>query len=315
MLYNKYRIETVCAGEKMKILCIGHAAYDITIPVDGFPKENTKNRVSNRVECGGGPASNAAYLLAKWGIETYFAGVVGKDLYGDRIKEELSSVGVNIKYLEQNSDYETTSSFILANSDNGSRTIFTYRPSSIHMNDINIDFEPDIILLDGQEPKISEDLIFKYPNAISVIDAGRPKEEIIKLAGLVNYLICSKEFAETVSGKKVDYNNLSTVADIYNTLKEKFNNNIIITLEDRGCVYQDGNIIKVMPSIKVKAVDSTGAGDIFHGAFVYGIANNFELEKTIKYANLAGAISVTRIGGRYSVPSLTEMEEKYNALK
>lgn len=315
MLYNKYRIETVCAGEKMKILCIGHAAYDITIPVDGFPKENTKNRVSNRVECGGGPASNAAYLLAKWGIETYFAGVVGKDLYGDRIKEELSSVGVNIKYLEQNSDYETTSSFILANSDNGSRTIFTYRPSSIHMNDINIDFEPDIILLDGQEPKISEDLIFKYSNAISVIDAGRPKEEIIKLAGLVNYLICSKEFAETVSGKKVDYNNLSTVADIYNTLKEKFNNNIIITLEDRGCVYQDGNIIKVMPSIKVKAVDSTGAGDIFHGAFVYGIANNFELEKTIKYANLAGAISVTRIGGRYSVPSLTEMEEKYNALK
>lgn len=315
MLYNKYRIETVCAGEKMKILCIGHAAYDITIPVDGFPTENTKNRVSNRVECGGGPASNAAYLLAKWGIETYFAGVVGKDLYGDRIKEELSSVGVNIKYLEQNSDYETTSSFILANSDNGSRTIFTYRPSSIHMNDINIDFEPDIILLDGQEPKISEDLIFKYSNAISVIDAGRPKEEIIKLAGLVNYLICSKEFAETVSGKKVDYNNLSTVADIYNTLKEKFNNNIIITLEDRGCVYQDGNIIKVMPSIKVKAVDSTGAGDIFHGAFVYGIANNFELEKTIKYANLAGAISVTRIGGRYSVPSLTEMEEKYNALK
>ena len=315
MLYNKYRIETVCAGEKMKILCIGHAAYDITIPVDGFPTENTKNRVSNRVECGGGPASNAAYLLAKWGIETYFAGVVGKDLYGDRIKEELSSVGINIKYLEQNSDYETTSSFILANSDNGSRTIFTYRPSSIHMNDINIDFEPDIILLDGQEPKISEDLIFKYPNAISVIDAGRPKEEIIKLAGLVNYLICSKEFAEAVSGKKVDYNNLSTVADIYNTLKEKFNNNIIITLEDRGCVYQDGNIIKVMPSIKVKAVDSTGAGDIFHGAFVYGIANNFELEKTIKYANLAGAISVTRIGGRYSVPSLTEMEEKYNALK
>ncbi len=315
MLYNKYRIEIVCAGEIMKILCIGHAAYDITIPVDGFPKENTKNRVSNRVECGGGPASNAAYLLAKWGIETYFAGVVGKDLYGDRIKEELSNIGVNIKYLEQNSDYETTSSFILANSDNGSRTIFTYRPSSIHMHDIDIDFEPDIILLDGQEPKISEDLIFKYKNAISVIDAGRPKEEIIKLAGFVNYLICSKEFAETVSEKKVNYNDLSTVADVYNTLKEKFNNNIIITLEDRGCVYQDGNIIKVMPSIKVKAVDSTGAGDIFHGAFVYGLAKHFELEKTIKYANLAGAISVTRIGGRYSVPSLTEMEEKYNALK
>ena len=299
----------------MKVLCIGHAAYDITIPVAGFPKENTKNRVSNRVECGGGPASNAAYLLAKWGIETYFAGVLGQDLYGNTIKKEFIDIGVNIKYLQQNPNYQTTSSFILANSSNGSRTIFTYRPSDMHMDDIKLDFEPDIILIDGQEPKVSEDLILKYSNAVSVIDAGRPKEEIIRLAGLVNYLICSKEFAETVSGKEIDYNNLSTVADVYNILKDKFNNNIIITLEDRGCVYQDGNVIKIMPSIKVHALDSTAAGDIFHGAFVYGIAKGFELEKTVKYANLAGAISVTRIGGRYSIPSLDEMEENYNASK
>ncbi len=299
----------------MKVLCIGHAAYDITIPVDGFPKENTKNRVSNRVECGGGPASNAAYLLAKWGIETSFAGVLGQDLYGNKIKEEFLNVGVNIKYLEQNPNYQTTSSFILANSSNGSRTIFTYRPSEMHMNDIELDFEPDIILIDGQEPKVSEELIFKYSNAISVIDAGRPKEEIIRLANIVNYLICSKEFAETVSGKEIDYDNLNTVADVYNILKDKFNNNIIITLEDRGCVYQDGKIIKIMPSIKVHALDSTGAGDIFHGAFVYGLAKGFELEKAVKYANLAGAISVTRIGGRYSIPSLEEMEENFNASK
>ena len=70
-----------------------------------------------------------------------------------------------------------------------------------------------------------------------------------------------------------------------------------------------------MPSIKVKALDSTGAGDIFHGAFVYGIAKGFDLEKAVRYANLAGAISVTRIGGRYSIPSLDEMEENYNASK
>lgn len=299
----------------MKVLCIGHAAYDITIPVSGFPEENTKNRVDNRVECGGGPASNAAYLLAKWGIETYFAGVVGKDLYGDKIKEEFLNIGVNIKYFEQNPNYQTTSSFILANNVNGSRTVFTYRPTTMHMSDTEFDFEPNIILLDGQEPKISEELIFKYPNAISVIDAGRPKEEIIRLASIVNYLICSKEFAETVTEKNIDYDNLSTVADVYNTLKAKFNNNIIITLEDRGCVYQDGNIIKIMPSIKVHALDSTGAGDIFHGAFVYGLAKGFDLEKAVKYANLAGAISVTRVGGRYSIPNLEEMDARYNALK
>lgn len=299
----------------MKVLCIGHAAYDITIPVDGFPEENTKNRVNSRVECGGGPASNAAYLLAKWGIKTYFAGVIGQDLYGDRIKEEFKNIGVDLKYLEQSASYQTTSSFVLANINNGTRTVFTYRPSNMHMNNIVLDFKPDIILVDGQEAKISEELILKYPNAISVIDAGRANDEIIRLASIVNYLICSKVFAETVAEKEINYDDLSTVADVYNILKQKFNNNIVITLEDKGCVYQDGTTIKIMPSIRVHAVDSTGAGDIFHGAFVYGIAKKFKLEKLLKYANLAGAISVTRVGGRYSIPNLDEMEEKYNALK
>ena len=299
----------------MKILCIGHAAYDITIPVEEFPTENTKNRVKDRVECGGGPASNAAYLLAKWGVETYFAGVVGNDAYGNKIKEEFDSVGVNTKYLERNANYQTTSSFVIANEQNGSRTIFTYRPKTMNMKDIDLDFEPDIILIDGQEVQVSKKMLNLYPNAISIIDAGRPKEEIIELAELVNYLVCSKEFAETVSGMEIDYNKVSTIVDVYSELKHRFNNNIIITLEEKGCVYDEGGMIKVMPSIKVHALDSTGAGDIFHGAFAYGIANNFNLEKTLKYANLAGAISVTRVGGRYSIPSLDEMVNIYNALK
>ena len=73
----------------MKILCIGHAAYDITVPLTEYPIENTKNRVPERIECGGGPASNAAYLLAKWNMETYFAGIVGNDNYGNIIENEF----------------------------------------------------------------------------------------------------------------------------------------------------------------------------------------------------------------------------------
>ena len=70
-----------------------------------------------------------------------------------------------------------------------------------------------------------------------------------------------------------------------------------------------------MSSIKVKALDSTGAGDIYHGAFLYGLTQNFDIEKVVSYANLAGAISVTRVGGRYSIPSLEEVENKYASLK
>lgn len=299
----------------MKVLCIGHAAYDITIPVDSYPVENTKKRISKRIECGGGPASNAAYLLAKWNIETYFAGMVGDDLYGDRIKKEFEEVGVNTKYLIQSKDYQTTSSFVIVNQENGNRTIFAYRPPSVNLGVIDFDFTPDFILIDGHEPELSKETLKKYPSAISLIDAGRPKKEVIELCYLVNYLVCSKEFAEEVSGIKVDYDDLTTITDIYNYLKNEFKNNVVITLEDKGCVYEQEGDIKIISSLKVKALDSTGAGDIYHGAFMYGLTQNFDIEKVVSYANLAGAISVTRVGGRYSIPTLEEVNSKYASLK
>lgn len=296
----------------MKILCIGHVAYDITIPLEKFPTENTKNRVNERVECGGGPASNAAYLLGKWGMEVFIAGVVGNDEYGRKIKKEFDDVGVNTTYLELNSEHQTTSSFIIANKENGSRTVFTYRPSTVKMNPIKLNFEPDIILIDGQEVEISKEIIKKYPNAISIIDAGRPKPEIIELSKLVNYTVCSKEFAETVTEMKIDYEKPNTLIELYKKMESIFKNNIVVTLESKGALYKYQSQVKIMPSIKVKALDSTGAGDLFHGAFTYGIAKNMSYEEVIKLSNVTGALSVTRIGGRFSAPSVEEVKNVYH---
>ncbi len=296
----------------MKILCIGHVAYDITIPLEKFPTENTKNRVSERVECGGGPASNAAYLLGKWGMDVYIAGVVGNDEYGKKIKKEFESVGVNTTYLELHPEHQTTSSFIIANKENGSRTVFTHRPKTVKMNPIQLNFEPDVILIDGQEVEISKEIIKKYPNAISIIDAGRPKSEIIELSKLVNYTVCSKEFAETVTEIKIDYEKPNTLVELYKKMESIFKNNIVVTLESRGALYKYQNQAKIMPSIKVKALDSTGAGDLFHGAFTYGIAKNMPYEEIIKLSNITGALSVTRIGGRFSAPTKEEVKKVYH---
>lgn len=299
----------------MKILCIGHVAYDITIPLEKFPTENTKNRVAERVECGGGPASNAAYLLGKWGIDVSIAGVVGNDEYGNKIKKEFEAVGVDTTYLELNDEHQTTSSFIIANKENGSRTIFTYRPSIIKMNPIQLNFEPDIILIDGQEVETSKEIIKKYPNAISIIDAGRPKPEIIELSKMVNYTVCSKEFAETVTEMKIDYEKTNSLIELYKKMESIFKNNIVITLESKGALYKYQNQVKIMPSIKVKALDSTGAGDLFHGAFAYGIAKNMPYEEVIKLSNVTGALSVTKIGGRFSAPSVEEVKTVYHDFK
>lgn len=293
----------------MKILCVGHAAYDITIPLDEFPIENTKNRVSNRVECGGGPASNAAYLLGKWGLDVTFLGVVGNDEYGKRIIKEFNDVDVNTKYMLVSDKHTTTSSFIISNRSNGSRTILTYRPDSMVMPKVELDFEPDIILMDGQEYELSKELMIKYPNAITIMDAGRLTGEILLLAKMSKYVISSHEFAEDLTEVKIDYDKPDTLIKLYQKMEEEFGGKVIVTLESHGSLYKEGNLIKIMPSIKVKAVDSTGAGDIYHGAFTYGIARKMNYENIIRMSNVAGAISVTRIGGRYSVPTIDEMKE------
>ncbi len=296
----------------MKALCIGHAAYDVTFLLDTFLKENTKTRVNQKVECGGGPANNAAYLLGKYGIETYFMGLVGNDFYGNKIEKELKEVNVNTKYLIKKDNYETTVSTIVANKSNGSRTILTYRNNDIAYPLVEIDFTPDIILVDGQEIEISRKLIRQFNNAISVIDAGRATPEIVELSKEVKYLICSKEFAEKVTNMIIDFNNKETLVNIYKKMKEIFNNTIVITLEENGCLYMEEEFIKIMPSLKVKPLDTTGAGDFFHGAFVYSLIKGYKFEEALKLSNIVGALSVTKVGSKNSVPLKEEVKKFYD---
>ena len=298
----------------MKIICIGNAAYDITLPVEKFPTENKKVRLGkNRIECGGGSASNCAYLLAKWGVETYFGGYVGDDYYGKKIIEEFENIGINTKYLEKKTGIPTTSSFIITNTSTGTRTILTDKNKDAVMTPREIDDEFDVILLDGYERAFAKEVIKKNPKAIKIIDAGSLRENTIELAHMVDYIVCSKDFAEEFTGKKVDYSDMKTLIEIYDDLKKEFKQKIIITLEEKGCfTYEKG--YKMVPSIKVQSVDSTGAGDIYHGAFTYCVANGYDLITTMKMSNIAGALSVTRIGGRYSIFTLDEVKQKYDEL-
>ena len=109
----------------MKIVCIGHSTYDITLPVEAFPEENKKLRVKERIECGGGPASNAACLLAKWGMDTSIVSIIGNDYYGSLIKDDYIKLGINIDNLEIRDNRTTSSSYIIANKETGTRTIIT----------------------------------------------------------------------------------------------------------------------------------------------------------------------------------------------
>lgn len=296
----------------MKVLCIGHSSWDISVPVDEYPTENTKYRFNEKYSAGGGPAGNAAFLLGKWGIDTVIASTIGSDDFGTNIKKEFQEVKVNTDYIETSYEKDTSLSFILINKTNGYRTVFNVATEHPPLKKYNYDFQPDIIFTDGHDYGASQNAISKFPNAISILDAGRVTDELLELCKYIKYIVCSKGFAETVTGMKFDYANSQTLVNIYNKLQDKYPNaNIVITLEEHGALYLVNNQIKIMPGLQVEAKDTTGAGDIFHGAFVYGLANNFDMEKIITLANIAAGLSVTKIGSRLSIPSLSEVLDYY----
>ncbi|MCI8459892.1 MAG: carbohydrate kinase family protein [Bacilli bacterium] len=292
----------------MKVVCVGHSTYDTTLPMDTYPTENVKYRIGKHIECGGGPASNGAYLLAKWGLDVAIASVIGKDYYGDRIIDDFTKIGADTKYLEQREDHYTSSSFIIANMSNGSRTIITSKKNPVRKLASEVDEKADLILIDGEHPETAYEVLEKNPNAVSVLDAGRLNEDTKFLGKKVSYVVCSKDFAEEFSQLKITNPlNIKTLIEIYESLKAYFNTNIIITLEASGSFTKIDDNYEVIPSVKVKAIDSTGAGDIFHGAFTYFIGKQYPLREAIRLASITGAISVTRIGSRYSIPDLAEV--------
>lgn len=298
----------------MKIICIGHSTYDTTLPMNEYPKENIKYRLDNSIECGGGPASNGAYLLAKWGMDVSICSMIGDDYYGNQIIKEFQDIGADTTYLEKNSDISTSSSYIIANMSNGSRTILTSKREKIRKLTKDIEEKADVILMDGEHPETAIQVLDSNPNAVSIIDAGRLTEDTKYLGKRVNFLVCSKDFAEEFTNQKILNMDIKQLISIHQELEKYFQNTVIITLESNGSFTKIDDQYQLIPTQKVKAIDSTGAGDIFHGAFTYFIANNYSIKEAIKLSSITSAISVTRIGARKSIPLLPEVIEYDKAI-
>lgn len=287
-----------------KVLCIGQVAYDITLLVDDYPEENKKVRAKNRVECAGGSAFNSAYLLNNWKIDTTFVGTIGNDYYAEQIQKEADEVGMKAHFHQINGF--TTTSYITTNITNGSRTIITHKNKDAICTSFLEKEEYDMLVLDSNEVELSKRMLDRYPNAITILDAGKYSEDVLTLGHQVNYFVCSKDFAEKFCGFQLT--NMETYQQAWTKIYEEFQNRVVITLEGEGSFSQEENC-GLVPSISVKAIDSTGAGDIYHGAFAYFILKGYSLRDTMHYANIAGALSVQRIGSKASQPSLKEVLE------
>ncbi len=290
------------------VLCIGHAAFDVVLTMDRYPSENEKYALDVKLESGGGPAANASFLLSGWGARAAFMGQVGDDVYGHSIIRELESGGVDISLLRISTTVPTPYSTILVNTGNGSRTILNFRQKpelfEIPVSQMKT-LNPSILLFDGHEPEASFEALKLFPNALSILDAGSVKESTLALAKLVDYLITSESFALNFCDiASFDSNNAVLCLEKLNAVGI---GRVVVTLGEQGLFYWDTGQLVHLPAYPVKPVDTTGAGDLFHGAFAYGLLQGYTFEDNLQFSAAAAALSVRKLGGRPSIPTLQEV--------
>jgi len=291
-------------------LCIGHAAWDLCMRVEAYPAENSKLETDLLSESGGGPAANAAWLLAKWGVPTALAAVVGRDSYGEKAVNELTEAGVDCRLIERLAEAVTPVSFIIVNRANGSRTIINRkvqvpglrltRPTPSGLN-------PRLLLFDGHELEASVAALEAFPSAITVLDAGSLRDGTAELAGKVRYLVCSERFAMQVTGEK---DVVARWESCLRHVRKRYGHVVVVTLGSHGSVFDDGEQQGHLPALSVKARDTTAAGDIFHGAFAFGLLRGMKLRESLQLANVAAGLSVGQEGGRPSVPTFQVVQER-----
>jgi sulfofructose kinase len=284
------------------VLCVGHAAYDLTFAIPHHPAPDEKAFATDFAACGGGPAANAAVTIAKLGGRSAFAGFLGQDIYGNLHLTELQEANVDTSLVVRGAN-PTPLSVIWAKPD-GKRSLVNFRGETkpLSANAINLkSVHAKVILFDGWEPNISLPLadLARLHGIPTVLDAGSVHRGTELLASKVDYLVASEKFSRQFTGAdeaKTAVFHLSKVAGT-----------AVITLGAHGLVWQNATGSGSLPAYPVHAVDTTGAGDTFHGAFAYALSQNIPWPDLLRYASAAAALCCTKHGARLGIPTAQEV--------
>lgn len=296
----------------MKIGVIGSLNYDIIIKQTRLPKLGETFFADNVFFAGGGKGANQAIQLAKLGVETTMYGAVGKDFYGQHMINSLNEYGVSTKKIKIFEKATTGLGFVNSFKDGGvTATVAPGANYLIKKSDIENDIfqENQAIVLQLEIPQDVVDYCIEKAekNNIQIFLNGAParkiEDEVLKK---VDYFIVN----EVEAGQFLDLE-IKSIEDAKSAIK-KFDKLIkkgtIITLGEKGSVISDKNSVWHISPLKVKAIETTGAGDSYIGGFVYKILSGNSFKESCEFASLVSAITVTKIGGQDSMPFLKEIE-------
>ena len=288
------------------VVGLGCACLDFLGIVPRLPEMDEQIWMSESTQQGGGMVATALVTLSRLGVSTAYIGKTGDDVAGRVIKKEFDLYGVDSGHMIMASGVSSLASMILVDESTGKRTIMAgSTPILLHPSEVPTELvrSAGYLHLDTtcRQAALDAARIARDSGVTVVLDAdslSRP-DEIEGLLRLTDVLIASRVFSEGLTG-------LSDPQEAAEVMSGFGPAVTVVTLGEEGSVTLADNRSFHTPAFPVCVVDTTGAGDVYHGAYILGLLREWNLEKTAEFASAVAAMSCTRLGGRTGIPAYHE---------
>jgi sugar/nucleoside kinase (ribokinase family) len=293
------------------VIGLGASTVDVLSLVDHLPAEDEVLRSIDISVQGGGPVATALVTLARLGASVAMLDVMGDDWRRALIRDEFQREGVSVDYLKVGAGWTSSTSCILVQTGNGARSIVwspgaapDFAPADLPHSVIRA---ARILHVNGRHWDACLEAVRIAREAGVQISfdggAGRYRPELRQLVPLTDICIVARDFAE----KYTQETDIPTAADM---LLKSGPGLVVITEGTEGSWIhsRDGRMFHQPAYLLPNVVDTTGCGDSYHGAFLFGLLRGMELEKTASFASAVAAINTQQLGGRRGLPTQEQVE-------
>jgi sulfofructose kinase len=291
------------------VVGVGLNATDTMLVVPKFPAYGGKAPFTQEFYSVGGQVASAVVACARLGLKTKYIGTVGDDLRGRLQMDSLRESGINLDHVQQRRNCPNQSAYIIVDQSTGERTVFWNRPDCLAISPEAIT-EDQIVCarllhIDGHDtPAVERAARIARANGIPVtVDVDTIYPGFDKVLPFVDYLIASSEFPGGFTGIENPFEALRHLQREYNLRVSA------MTLGSGGALAFTEGRFYYSPAFKVNCIDTTGAGDAFHGAFCYSVLQQMPIADALGFSNAMAALNCTAFGARGHIATLPEITE------
>ncbi len=290
------------------VVGMGLNSVDFLTVVPEFPTLNSKMKILRFSKQGGGQVATALVALSRWGVKTKYIGKVGDDELGSFSLNSIRHEGVNISSVTIEPHATNQFAVIIVDKVSGERTILWDRDEKLMYREGELQKEEvcsgRLLHLDGHDIKAAIRCAqwAKAEGIPTVIDLDKVEPLTSELIGEIDFVITSSRLPTLMTG-------ISDREKALIELQKKTPGFLCTTMGHEGTMaLVDGEILHVK-GFEIKAADTTGAGDVFHAGFIYGLLQNWEVVKILRFANAVAALKCRDLGGRKGIPALEEAQK------